>query len=78
MLNGRRQLYSLRKSRRHFIDIAKDVEARFDTLNCELDRPMPKGKNKKEIGLKTHGQISKKCCFKKNCSCDNACQFSAL
>ena len=27
-------------------DIAEDVE-RFDTSNFELDRPLPKGKNKK-------------------------------
>ena len=32
-------------------DIAEDVETRFDTLNYELDRPLPKGKNKKVIGL---------------------------
>ena len=27
-------------------DIAEDVETRFDTSNYELDRPLPKGKNK--------------------------------
>ena len=27
--------------------IAEDVEARFDTSNFEIDRPLPKGKNKK-------------------------------
>ena len=27
--------------------IAKDVETRFDTSNYGLDRPLPKGKNKK-------------------------------
>ena len=32
-------------------DIAKYVETRFDTSNFELDRPLPKGKNKKVIGL---------------------------
>ena len=32
-------------------DIAEDVETRFDTLNYELDRPLPKGKNKKAIVL---------------------------
>ena len=32
-------------------DIAKDVETRFDTSNYQLDRAMPKGKNKKLIGL---------------------------
>ena len=34
-----------------FIDIAENVEARFDTSNCKLDRALPKIKNKKEIGL---------------------------
>ena len=37
-------------------DIAEDVETRFDTSNYELecnfiDRPLPKGKNEKVIGL---------------------------
>ena len=31
--------------------VAKDVEKRFDTSNYELERPLPKGKNKKVIGL---------------------------
>ena len=32
-------------------DIAVDVETKFDTSNFEIDRPLPKGKNKKVIGL---------------------------
>ena len=32
-------------------DIADDVETKFDTSNYELDKPLPKGKNKKVIGL---------------------------
>ena len=32
-------------------DIVEDVETRFVTLNFELDRPLPKGRNKKVIGL---------------------------
>ena len=32
-------------------DTAGDVEPTFDTLNYELDRPLPKAKNKKGIGL---------------------------
>ena len=32
-------------------DIAEDVQNRFDTSNYELDRPLPKGKNRKVIGL---------------------------
>ena len=39
-----------------FKDIAVDVESRFETSNHELkcnsiDRPLPKGKNKKVIGV---------------------------
>ena len=33
------------------IDIAEDVETRFDTSNFEIDRSLPKGKNKNVIGL---------------------------
>ena len=33
-------------------DIAEDVETRFDTSNYELDRSLPKGKNKKVIGFR--------------------------
>ena len=32
-------------------DIAQDVETMFDTSNYELDRPLPKGKNKKVFEL---------------------------
>ena len=32
-------------------DIAEDAETRFETLYYELDRPLPKGKNKKVIRL---------------------------
>ena len=35
----------------NYTDIAEDVETRFDTLNYELDGPLPKEKNKKVIGL---------------------------
>ena len=31
--------------------IAEHVESRFDTSNYELDRPLPKQKNKNVIGL---------------------------
>ena len=33
------------------IDTAEDVETRFDTSNFEIDRSLPKGKNKNVIGL---------------------------
>ena len=32
-------------------DIAEDVETRFDNSNYELDRPLPKTKDRKVIGL---------------------------
>ena len=44
-------------------DIAEDIEKRFDTSNFETDRPLPKIKNKKVIGLRKNklgGQIMKK------------------
>ena len=34
-----------------YADISKDVKARFDTSNYELERPLSKGKRKKLIGL---------------------------
>ena len=34
-----------------YSDIAKDVETRFDTTSYKLDKPLPIGKNKKEINL---------------------------
>ena len=37
-------------------DIAEDVEARFDTSDFEINRPLAKGKNKKVIGL-TKGEL---------------------
>ena len=43
--------------------IAKDVERRLETLNFEIDRTLPKGKNKKVIGLtkdELGGRIMKK------------------
>ena len=43
-------------------EIAEDVEKRFDISNQELGRPLPKGKNKKGIGLmkdKLRGKIMK-------------------
>ena len=31
--------------------IAEEIKIRFDTSNYELERPLPKGENKKDIGL---------------------------
>ena len=39
------------KIKNFYKDIANDVEERFDTSNYGFDRPLPKGKNKKVIGL---------------------------
>ena len=44
-------------------DTAEDVEIRLDTSNYELDKPLPKEKNKKLIGLmkdNVGGKIMKK------------------
>ena len=34
-----------------YVDIAKDVETRFDISDYELDKLLPTGKNKRVIGL---------------------------
>ena len=47
MLHVYRQFYSRRKTEDICADIAKNVETTFYTLNYELDKPLPKGKNKK-------------------------------
>ena len=39
------------KTNDFYIDIANDVDKRFDTSNYEVNRPLPTGKNKKVIGL---------------------------
>ena len=39
------------KTKDFYKDIAQDVEESFDTSNYDVDRPLPKGKNKKVIGL---------------------------
>ena len=51
MLYGYKQLQCSYKTENICKDIAEDVETRFDTYNFELDRPLPKGKNRKVIGL---------------------------
>ena len=39
------------KTEDFYKDIADDVEYKFDTSNYEVDWPLPRGKNKKVIGL---------------------------
>ena len=39
------------KTKDFYKDIAKDVEEKFDPSDYGFDRPLPKGKNKKVIGL---------------------------
>ena len=34
------------------VDIVKDVEIRFDISNYELERALPRGKNKNDVGLR--------------------------
>ena len=47
MYYGWRQFHTIvyKKTDYIYIDIAEDVEFRFDTSNFELDRPLLKGKN---------------------------------
>ena len=40
-------------------DVAEDVEARFDTSYYELERPLPKEKNKKVIGVMKEELVGK-------------------
>ena len=46
-----RHFCCIHKNRWYLQDIAEDVETRFDTSNYELDRTLPKGKNKKVVRL---------------------------
>ena len=39
------------KAKYIYADVAEENETRFDTLNYELDRPLPTRGNKKAIGL---------------------------
>ena len=39
------------KTNNIYKDITENVETRFHTSNYEVDRPLPKGKNKEVIGL---------------------------
>ena len=39
------------KTKDFYKDIAQDLQERLDTSNYSVDRPLPKGKNKKVIGL---------------------------
>ena len=43
-----------RKAGNIYEDIVEAVEIRLDTSNFELDRPLPKQKNKEVIGLMKH------------------------
>ena len=42
-----------------FIDIVEDLKTRFDTSDYELDRLLPKGKNKNVIGHMKDNQVEK-------------------
>ena len=53
MLYEYRLFHCIHKNWWYLEEIVEDVETRFDTSNYELDRPLPKGKKKKVIGLMT-------------------------
>ena len=50
MLYGHSSIVHI-KTKDIYKDISEDVEKRFDTSNYEVDRSLPRGKNKKIIGL---------------------------
>ena len=62
------------KTEDFYEDIADDVEKRFDTLNYEVDKPLPKEKTKKFIGLikdELEGETMTKCsAFRPKTYCD--------
>ena len=43
------QFHCIHKTDNIFEEIAKDVKTRLETSNYELDRPLPKGKNEKQV-----------------------------
>ena len=51
MLCGYSLFHCIHKADDIYKDVAEDAVTRFDSSNYELDRPLPKGKNKKVIGL---------------------------
>ena len=51
MLYGYRKFHFIHKNKWYLKDITEDVETRFDTSNYELERPLPKTKHKKGVGL---------------------------
>ena len=51
VLFGYRPFHCIHKKKDVYKDIAEGVETRFDTSNYKLERPLPKGKNGKVVGL---------------------------
>ena len=51
ILHGYRPLCNLYKTEYNYLNIAKDIQTKFDASNYELDRLIPKGKNEKVIEL---------------------------
>ena len=48
---GKKQNYITWIQTASYADNVQDIKVRFDNLSNELDRPLPKAKNKKLIGL---------------------------
>ena len=59
MLHGYIYFYSLHKKEEIYVDIAEDIETRFDTSSYELERSLYREKNKKVIGS-TKDELDKK------------------
>ena len=49
ILYGYGQFHCINKTDNIFEEIAEDVKTRLETSNYELDRPVPKGKNEKQV-----------------------------
>ena len=48
---GKKQNYITWIQTASYADNVQDIKVRFDNLSNELDRPLPRAKNKKLIGL---------------------------
>ena len=49
ILYGYGQFHCIHKTDNIFEEIAEDVKTRLETSNYGLDRPLPKGKNEKQV-----------------------------
>ena len=73
----KREIEVQRIERRNRLNKIENIKTVIKELTIEIK--FNESANNLDIRLlKAHQQISKKRCFKKYCSCDQACQFSVL